>query len=242
MVRQKQYVDGTTMITKNGNWWTTTLKTSGRSGDYLRDNTFPCERPINIAVEHCSKTTNAIDVGTWIGDSTVHMAGLFDNVIGFEPHPLTHTCCLKNLAERNITNAEVYNIALSNVNELKTLYQGKTPFQGWVSDKKELPKDIYVHDQTEVQCLYLDSYHFEDIDFIKIDCDSHEGYVLQGAEQFFKNNSPVVLLEAKVRIHKDRQPDDMPDPFELLRSYGYVLHSRVDKADFLYVRRENAKQ
>ena len=48
-------------------------------------------------------------------------------------------------------------------------------------------------------------------------------------------------LEAKVRIHKDRQPDDMPDPFELLRSYGYVLHSRVDKADFLYVRREHAE-
>ena len=51
----------------------------------------------------------------------------------------------------------------------------------------------------------------------------------------------MVLLEAKVRIHKDRQPDDMPDPFELLRSYGYVLHSRVDKADFLYVRREDAE-
>ena len=98
-----------------------------------------------------------------------------------------------------------------------------------------------MHDQTKVQCLYLDSYHFEDIDFIKIDCDSHEGYVLQGAKQFFKNNSPVVLLEAKVRIHKDRQPDDMPDPFELLRSYGYALHSRVDKADFLYVRREDAE-
>ena len=47
----------------------------------------------------------------------------------------------------------------------------------------------------------------------------------------------MVLLEAKVRIHKDRQPADMPDPFALLREYGYVLHSRVDKADFLYVRR-----
>ena len=225
------------MIQKNGNWWHVQGSSSGRSGDYMRDDKFPCERPIDIAVELCEQRRNAIDVGTWIGDSTRHMSGLFDRVYGFEPQPLTHTCCLKNLAERDITNCEVYNIALSNVNELKTLYNGKSTFQGWVSDKKELPKDVYVHSQTKVQCLYLDSYHFTDIDFIKIDCDSHEGYLLEGAKQFFKDNSPVVLLEAKVRIHKDRQPEDMPDPFALLREYGYVLHSRVDKADFLYVRR-----
>ena len=82
---------------------------------------------------------------------------------------------------------------------------------------------------TYIRCLP------QDIDFIKIDCYSHEGYLLEGAKKFFENNSPVVLLEAKVRIHKDRQPDDMPDPFELLESYGYELHSRVDKADFLYI-------
>jgi len=225
------------MIAKNGNWWHVPGLSNGRPGDYMRNDSFPCERPISIAVELCEQRRNAIDVGTWIGDSTVHMSKLFDRVIGFEPHPLTHTCCDKNLTERNINNCEVYNIALSNVNELKTLYNGKTTFSGWVSDKKELPKDIYVHDRTEVQCLYLDSYHFTDIDFIKIDCDSHEGYLLEGAEKFFQNNSPVVLIEAKVRIHKDRQPDDMPDPFALLREYGYVLHSRVDKADFIYVKR-----
>ena len=156
------------MIQKNGNWWHVPGASSGRPGEYMRDDKFPCEGPIDIAVELCEQRRNAIDVGTWIGDSTRHMAGLFDNVIGFEPHPLTHTCCVKNLAERNITNCEVYNIALSNVNELKTLYNGKSTFQGWVSDKKELPKDTFVHDQMKVQCLYLDSYHFTDIDFIKI--------------------------------------------------------------------------
>ena len=225
------------MIAKNGDWWHVRGSSSGRPGDYMRDNSFPCERPIDIAVKLCNQRKTAIDVGAWIGDSTVHMSKLFDKVIGFEPHPLTHTCCLKNLAERNITNCEVYNVALSNVNELKTLYNGKTTFSGWVSDKTELPNDIFVHNQTEVQCLYLDSYHFTDIDFIKIDCDSHEGYLLEGAEKFFQTNSPVVLIEAKVRIHKDRQPLDMPDPFALLKKYGYVLHSRVDKADFIYVRR-----
>ena len=228
-------------IQKNGNWWTPRSQSGGRPGDYMRDDSFPCERTISIATELCSHRRNAIDVGMWIGDSTVHMASLFDRVIGFEPHPMAYVCCEKNLKARDITNVETYNYALSNVNETKMLLNGKTTFSGWVSDKKELPKDIYVHSQTKVQCLYLDSYHFEEIDFIKIDCDSHEGYVLQGAEQFFKINSHVVLIEAKVRIHKDRQPEDMPDPFELLKSYGYILHSKVDKADFLYVRSENAE-
>ena len=130
------------MITKNGNWWTPVAQTSGRPGDYLRDEYFPCVRPINIATELCTQRRNAIDVGTWIGDSTVHMASLFDRVIGFEPHPMCFVCCEKNLKARDIENTELYNIALSNVNETKMLLNGKTTFSGWVTDKKELPKDI----------------------------------------------------------------------------------------------------
>ena len=116
MVRSKQHANGTTMITKNGNWWTPVAQTSGRPGDYLRDEYFPCVRPINIATELCTQRRNAIDVGTWIGDSTVHMASLFDRVIGFEPHPMCFVCCEKNLKARDIENTELYNIALSNVN------------------------------------------------------------------------------------------------------------------------------
>ena len=224
---------------KNGNWWC--VDTVGLAGDYMRLENFSCIEPIKKAVTYCTQFRNAIDAGTWVGDSTVLMASMFDRVIGFEPHPLVHVCCEKNLKERDITNVEVYNLALSNENKLMTLYNGKSTFSGWVSEKEEEPELVKIHNSQQVQTIVLDSYHYEDIDFIKLDCDSHEGYLLEGAKEFFKNNSPVVLLEAKVRIHKDRQPADMPDPFELLRSYGYVLHSRVDKADFLYVRSKNAE-
>ena len=225
------------MITRNGNWWTP-KGTNGKAGDFMRDENFSCIIPINFAVEHCTKRVNAIDVGTWIGDSTVHMAGLFENVIGFEPHPMVHVCCEKNLKERNITNADVYNYALSNENKLITLFNGKSTFSGWVSDKEELPQDVYVHNQQQVQTIVLDSYHYTDIDFIKIDCDSHEGFVVAGAEEFFKTNRPVVLLESKARIHKDRQPPSMPDAIELLKGWGYFVKARPAKADFLLLPEE----
>ena len=225
------------MITRNGNWWCP-KDTVGRAADYMRDENFSCIFPINVAVEHCTKRVNAIDVGTWIGDSTVHMAGLFENVIGFEPHPMVHVCCEKNLKERDITNADVYNYALSNENRLITLYNGKSTFSGWVSDKEELPKDVYVHNQQQVQTIVLDSYHYTDIDFIKIDCDSHEGFVVAGAQEFFKTNRPVILLESKSKIHKDRQPLSMPDAIELLKGWGYYMKDRPAKADFILLPEE----
>ena len=221
---------------KNGNWWC--VDSVGLAGDFMRLENFSCIQPINEAVKYCKQFRNAIDAGTWIGDSTVQMAPMFDRVIGFEPHPLVFVCCEKNLKDRDITNVEMYNYALSNENKLMNLYNGKSTFSGWVSEKEEVPELVTVHNEQQVQTIVLDSYHFEDIDFIKLDCDSHEGYILAGAEQFFKTNSPVVLIENKLRILKDRQPADMPNAIELLESYGYVLRARVEKNDYVYTKGE----
>jgi len=222
---------------KNGNWWC--VDSVGLAGDFMRLENFSCIQPINEAVKYCKQFRNAIDAGTWIGDSTVQMAPMFDRVIGFEPHPLVFVCCEKNLKDRDITNVEMYNYALSNENKLMNLYNGKSTFSGWVSEKEEVPELVTVHNEQQVQTIVLDSYHFEDIDFIKLDCDSHEGYILAGAEKFFKTNSPVVLIENKLRILKDRQPADMPNAIELLESYGYVLRERVEKNDYVYTKGES---
>jgi len=47
-----------------------------------------------------------------------------------------------------------------------------------------------------------------------------------------------VLIENKSKIHKDRQPDDMPDAIELLKSWGYYIKARPAKADFLLLPEE----
>ena len=101
---------------KNGNWWC--VDSVGLAGDFMRLENFSCIQPINEAVKYCKQFRNAIDAGTWIGDSTVQMAPMFDRVIGFEPHPLVFVCCEKNLKDRDITNVEMYNYALSNENKL----------------------------------------------------------------------------------------------------------------------------
>ena len=128
---------------------------------------------------------------------------------------------------------------LSKVSKAKKIYDSLSPvfqsLEGWTPEKK-LPENIVVHNKQIVPTITLDSYHFEDIDFIKLDCDSHEGYILAGAEQFFKTNSPVVLIENKKSILKDRQPENMPNAIELLDSYGYVLAERVEKNDFVYLK------
>jgi hypothetical protein len=83
------------MITKHHNWWT--VDYPAKAGDMIRSEKFSCIVPIDRSLEHCTKFKRAIDVGTWIGDSTVQLAGLFDEVIGFEAHPEVYDCCVKNL-------------------------------------------------------------------------------------------------------------------------------------------------
>jgi FkbM family methyltransferase len=225
------------MITKYSNWWT--VDYTAKAGDMIRSEKFSCIVPIERSLEHCTQFKRAIDVGTWIGDSTVQLAGLFDEVIGFEAHPEVYDCCVKNLQERNITNVKLHNIALSNEEKQINLYNGKSTFSGWISNKEEAPENIVVHNTTAVQSRTLDSYGFTNIDFIKIDVDSHEGFLLAGAEEFFKNNSPVVMIENKQRVHQDRQPEGMPDAIQLLKDHGYFIKARVAKADYLFLKVED---
>lgn len=221
------------MIQKVGKWYTT--ESHGSIGQMIREESFTCIPTINECLTYCQKFDNAVDVGTWIGDSTIELSKNFKNVFGFEPHPAVHECCLMNLKERSIKNCTIYPVGLSNKEQQANLYNTGTSFQGWISSKETF-KSVIVETVTKVSTCTLDSFNLIDIDFIKIDVDSHEGWLLLGAKEFFKNNSPVVMMENKVKIHKDRQPDNMPNPITLLESYGYKTVKKLNKIDFLLVK------
>ncbi len=217
---------------KIGNWWATD-NTAIVEGMILKEE-FTCLPTLEKAFSYVTKFENAIDIGTWIGDSTVPISKKFKNVLAFEANPEVYSCCVKNIEDRDITNCEIKNVAISNSNAQKTFFNGKSNFSGWVSDKEDL--EITITNKLIVNTITLDSLNLKNIDFIKIDVDSHEGYLLEGAIEFLRNNSPVILIENKVRIHKERQPIDMPDPVKILNSLGYRMVDHVAKADYVYIK------
>ena len=218
---------------KIGNWWApdNTIVSSKMIGE----ETFTCLPPLEKAYAYVKKFDRAIDIGTWIGDSTFSIAKQFNTVIGFEANKDVYECCLENLKDRKVKNVDLRNIGLSNTAGSKTFYNGKSHFSGWISDKQPDTTEIITNTLT-IQTVPLDKFNFIDIDFIKIDVDSHEGFLLQGATTFFKNNSPVVLIENKQRVHLGRQPQNMPNVNDLLNSLGYTMIEKVAKADFIYIK------
>jgi len=221
-------------VKKIGNWWI-----DGKSkivSNMILTEKFTCLPTLDKVFPYIKKFDNAIDIGTWIGDSTVPISKQFKNVIGFEANPAIFLCCLENLKDRNITNCSVRNIAVSNSVSEKDFFNGKSTFSGWVSERTSF--DISTTNHIKVKTVTLDSLNLKDIDFVKIDVDSHEGYLIEGAQNFLRENSPVILIENKPNSQKARQLADMPDPFEILTSLGYTLVEKISKNDFVFIKQE----
>lgn len=128
----------------------------------------------------------ALDIGGHVGLWARIMAKDFEQVISFEPLR-QHVECF-NLNLEGVDNVSLYNIAL-----------GDKPGRLRV----HMPVDNTGHAHVlpdhgeEVECRTLDSFGFEKVDFIKIDTEGFESFIVEGGEQTIKRNRPVIIVEQK---------------------------------------------
>jgi FkbM family methyltransferase len=145
----------------------------------------------------CKQNSNCIDIGCHKGevlDIMLQYAPTGKH-IGFEPIPLLS----KNLALKYSSNKNIsfYQIALSNVNELKTFnYVTTNPaYSG-------LQKRRYAHNKEHIEIIDVQTNLLDNIlpnnwqvDIIKIDVEGGELQVLQGAIQTIKRCKPFIIFE-----------------------------------------------
>lgn len=211
------------------NWWIPDIENDPEVIGRIQNEIWTCRDPLEKCFHYAERFETAIDIGAWIGDSTELISKKFKKVIAFEPNPTVFDCCVKNLKDRNIDNVILHKVAISNK-------PGKVPFKfpkstlsAWIDTLNNQPSDVFVESNT------LDSFNLKDIDFIKIDVDSHEGFLLQGATDFFKNNNPLVMIEHKPKVLK-RQTSDMPDALEIMKGLGYRLVEQASAIDYIFKR------
>jgi FkbM family methyltransferase len=195
------------------------------------DGNFQCDQGLLKAFRYVKKFDNAIDVGAWIGDSSVTMARHFNHVNLFEPVEEVANCCRQNLIDRKIENYKLFRVGLSNKSGKQRLLNKGKSFSGWISTN--VLNDSNSKRSFEINTELLDHYKFTDIDFIKIDVDSHEGFLLEGAVDFFKNNNPVIMIESKERDQKNHQSPLMPHPIKFLENIGYKVQAKAGKSDYI---------
>ena len=169
-----------------------------------------------------------LDIGANIGNHTVFFSKICnaEKVYAFEPVAETYDTLCRNIDLNHIENTVVaYNVALGNAS-------GKARIK-YFDPLNIGSTQIEEADDGNIGMKRLDDYQFERIDFIKIDVETYEYDLLQGAKNTLTQFAPVIFVEIF--------DDCFSKVDKLLESYGYI-NSYIIFNNYIYVKSANNRK
>lgn len=153
-----------------------------------------------VFCKHIKKGFRVLDVGANVGFHTLFFAELVGEtgkVIAFEPIQINFEALIANIELNTFTNIEVKNFALSNKTEELLIdidEDSKNPgaFNLFAPDGKTIIK-TFRGDEIIKEAK---------IDFIKIDVEGYESFVLLGLMESIKKSRPIIVFEFDANYHK----------------------------------------
>jgi FkbM family methyltransferase len=139
-----------------------------------------------------------IDIGAHIGMYTVEFGKKSKHVYSFECSPKSFNYLCANILLRDLSyKVTKYNVALSDKEGL-TPYYIRDPRDGGGNGISGFEVDTLKNIPTiQVPRKPLDSFGLTDINFIKMDVEGHEEFVLRGAVKTLEeNNYPKIMFES----------------------------------------------
>ncbi|MFM6994753.1 MAG: FkbM family methyltransferase [Sediminibacterium sp.] len=179
-----------------------------------------------------------VDAGANIGLYTLIAANLVGNkgkVFSFEPSKETFERLNNNLRLNNFCNVTAVNIGLGeNPNEKLILRQdvGYGDAERYLysmnethSIKLENVNELFIQEEIVIDTLdnYLNKLIVKKIDFLKIDTEGFEYYILKGSEQVLKNSPEVVLLMECTALGTARAHTSQKKVFDFLKELDFKL-------------------
>lgn len=157
----------------------------------------------------------AIDVGGHCGLWSRNMCKVFKEVEAFEPLEAHRECYVKNVAGQ----FTLHPYALGNK-------KGKVS----IHTTNGSSGDSWVDGQGEIEMKRLDEFGLTP-DFIKIDCEGYELFVLEGAVETIKRGRPCIIVEQKPGKAKNFGLRDT-EAVDFLKTKGYALR-KVISGDYI---------
>jgi FkbM family methyltransferase len=164
------------------------------------------------ALKYVTNWRNAIDVGAHCGLWSMRLTARFKNVFAFEPIERHRECFVLNAPE-----AELLPFALGAKETVVRLKKGEKS----TGDTHIDPDGEYIAD-----VKLLDSFSIPDVDFMKLDCEGFELFVLQGGERTIDKYRPVIIVEQKPGKAKQYGLGDT-DAVTWLQQKGYQLRDVI---------------
>ena len=178
----------------------------------------------------------ALDMGAHIGIWSRRLSNLYDRVICFEPCDDHIECHKRNTL--TITNTTLYEHALGSKEEtldMKVIVGrgGNNSFHFG----KEGKTRKYEHKITPIEVKSLDSYNFQEVDFMKIDIESHELEMLKGAVETLERCNPIIFIEDPTHFYNVKNNKNVPTGLDFLCSLGYINEQYLGTYNYLLIRK-----
>lgn len=167
-----------------------------------------------------------LDIGAHIGSTMLPYSKLFSNVIGFEPNKKNYNFCVKNLEFNKATNCSIENCAIFNRKFTGTTVQHNNCNSGCFYFKENTNN---IDEIIETKILDDDE-KINNVDFIKIDTEGAEYFVILGALEIIKKYKPLIQAEINGLCQKNFNISE-ETLLKLLKSLNY---KRIEKTDFFY--------
>ena len=181
--------------------------------------------------KYLSTDSVIIDIGANIGNHTVYWGRVtkVKQIYAFEPISNTCEILLQNIKINDLENiVKTYNVALGNS-------KSKAEIQDFINNNIGATS-IIENDSGSLTLDMLDNieeiFLEKKIDFVKIDVEGFEKYVLQGASKFFVKYKPKVFIESFSGLN---QYDFVIDFFNLL---GYKQPVPFPGGNYLFIHPE----
>lgn len=157
-----------------------------------------------------------LDIGANIGQESVQYASWAQKVFSFEPVPVIFEVLSQNIRQNNFDNVTLYNFGCGNTKaKLNARFQEANEGSTYICEKPG-------KNNVEVEIILVDDLlpSIENVDFVKIDVEGFELFVLQGMEKTLRNNYPVLQIEA-IDSHLKRNGTDSLEIYDFLFGLGY---------------------
>jgi FkbM family methyltransferase len=168
---------------------------------------------LTAALPFCRSRRLAIDVGAHIGLWSVQLADQFARVVAFEPNLESFDALVENTMNKGVS---AFRFALGDQHGFVSMAASGL---GAHIDQVGLG-DV----EGAAVLTTLDTVNLIDVDFIKIDVEGFETFVLRGGEQTIRRDRPVIVLEQK---YESRYGLEERAAVRLLQSWGAVVEWRV---------------
>lgn len=170
-----------------------------------------------------------VDIGAHIGTTAAPYSRLFSTVHAYEPSSSNYSFLVRNIKGNDLKNCTAYNIGLYSHKCTGVMKYHGGGNSGCFAFE---PSDV-----GGVTCIPLDDQKHEFVDFLKIDTEGSELFVLKGAEATLRKWKPLVQIETN-ELSQRLYGISAQKSIDYLKSLGYVEFDTSDPNNmFLYVPR-----